>query len=55
MANIDFRDIGNDIDAMRRRARHAGHVRRAQAMLVAAGLATCGVVAVAAVLLTNVI
>ena len=38
---------------VRRLARHAGHVQRAQGMLLAAGLAAFGIVAVAAAMMTT--
>lgn len=55
MANIDFRDIEQDVELLRRRARVGGHVQRAQTMLIAAGLSALGVVAVAGVLLSSMI
>ncbi|ODT72024.1 MAG: hypothetical protein ABS75_06025 [Pelagibacterium sp. SCN 63-23] len=46
MANIDL-DTQTDIDAIRRAIRRSEHAQRARIMLVAAGLATCGIVSVA--------
>ncbi len=54
MANIDFRAFEQDIRAVQQRARRGGHVQRAQAMLIAAGLSALGMVAVAGVLLVSV-
>lgn len=55
MANLDLDHKGLDMEAMRRRVRRSAHAQRAQAMLLAAGLSTLGLVAVAATLLTNLI
>ena len=54
MANIDIRDMGLDLEAVRQRARLDGHVQRAQTMLIAAGLSALAMVAVAGVLLASV-
>ena len=44
-----------EIKAARRKARLTGHVQNAQLMLVAAGIAAFGIVAVAAAMLTTVL
>lgn len=54
VANIDIRDMGLDLEAVRQRARLDGHVQRVQTMLIAAGLAALAMVAVAGVLLASV-
>jgi hypothetical protein len=54
VANIDIRDMGLDLEAVRQRARLDGHVQRAQTMLIAAGLSALAMVAVAGVLLASV-
>ena len=53
MAHIDTHDQHDDLHAVRRVARQTGHVQRAQAMLLAAGLAAFGIVAVAAAMMTT--
>lgn len=53
MANLEFDRTLSDVDAARRAARHSLHVHRAQTMLIAAGLASMGVVAVAGALLAS--
>ncbi len=53
MAN--YSDQFSDIESIRQRVRRSAHAQRARAMLVAAGLSACGLVAVAATLLTNLI
>lgn len=50
MADLDFH---TDLDSVRRKARRVDHVQRAQLMLLAAGLATMGILLVAGALLTN--
>jgi hypothetical protein len=52
MANLDTHDR-HDMQDVRRMARHSGHVQRAQSMLVAAGIAAFGIVAVAAAMMTT--
>ena len=47
MTNFDTEQLFSVIEA-RQRARTIGHVQRAQIMLIAAGLAAFGIVAVAA-------
>ena len=51
MATIDADEDGG-IEMARRQARRAGHVQNAQTMLMAAGLAAFGIVAVATAMLT---
>ena len=51
MTHLDLQDP----KAIRREARQSGHVHDAQVMLVAAGLAAFGIVAVAAAVLTTVL
>lgn len=53
MTDLDLNLSGPSLEALRRQARSA-HVRRAQYMLVAAGLASLFVVAVAGALLSQV-
>ena len=54
MANMDTDDEGG-IEMARRQARRTGHVQNAQAMLMAAGLAAFGIVAVASAMLTTIL
>lgn len=51
MANLDTHDSG--LKLVRRRARQSIHVQRAHTMLLAAGLASFGIVAVAAAMMTT--
>jgi hypothetical protein len=51
VANLDTHETG--LKLVRRRVRQAGHVHHAQVMLVAAGLASFGIVAVAAAMMTT--
>lgn len=53
MTNLDFDSAAVDIETVQRRARLSAHIQRAQTMLIAACLATLGVVAVAGTLLAN--
>lgn len=53
MANLDAHDADDMIDGARRSARHAGRLHQAQVMLLAAGLAAFGIVAVAATMMTT--
>lgn len=54
MANIDTDDEGG-IEMARRHARLTGHVQNAQTMLIAAGIAAFGIVAVASAMLTTIL
>jgi hypothetical protein len=54
MAHLDTQD-GDSLNAARQRARRSGYVYHAQIMLVAAGLAAFGIVAVAAAMITTVL
>ena len=47
MANIEIEDGAGDVKAVRSKARVAGHVQRAQMMVLVAGLTAFGIVAVA--------
>ena len=51
MAHIDSNDEG--LATARQRARQAGYVQHAQVMLLAAGIAACSIVAVAAAMMTT--
>lgn len=51
MAHIDSSD--NSLAAARQQARQAGYVQHAQVMLIAAGIAAFGIVAVAATMMTT--
>jgi hypothetical protein len=53
MAHLDMHESGTAIEAARQQARHTGHVHQAQIMLVAAGLAAFGIVAVAAAMMST--
>ncbi len=53
MAHIEIENNAGDIKAARNKARTADHVQRAQMMLVVAGLAAFGIVAVAATMMTT--
>jgi hypothetical protein len=55
MAHLDFDNGGRDLDSVRRMVRRSAHAQRAQAMLMAAGLAALGVVAVAGAMLSNLV
>jgi hypothetical protein len=50
MANLDTEQLFSVLEA-RRRAKMFGHLQRAQMMLLAAGLAACGIIAVAAAMM----
>lgn len=52
MANLDTHDT-TGLAAAHRRARRAGHIHHAQLMLLAAGLAAMGIVAVAATMMAT--
>ncbi|UJW85130.1 hypothetical protein [Devosia sp. SL43] len=52
MANLDTHDQ-RDISDIKRRARTAGHVQRAQSMALAATIAAFGIVAIAAAMMTT--
>lgn len=54
MANIDTDEDGG-IEAARQHARFAGHVQNAQTMLIAAGIAAFGIVAVATAMLATIL
>ena len=51
MAHIDSND--ESLAALRQQARQAGYVQQAQVMLIAAGIAAFGIVAVAAAVMTT--
>lgn len=51
MAHIDSNDPS--LASARRQARHSGYVQHAQVMLMAAGIAAFGIVAVAATVMTT--
>ncbi|WP_156460485.1 hypothetical protein [Devosia sp. Root635] len=53
MANIDSDEAESVLMAARRQARASGYVQRAQVMLMAAGIAAFGIVAVAATMMTT--
>lgn len=53
MAHIESNDGDGGLIAARRHARVAGHIQHAQIMLVAAGIAAFGIVAVAAAMMTT--
>jgi len=53
MAHIGSDEAGGPMTAVRRQARMFGYVRQAQLMLMAAGIAAFGIVAVAAAMLTT--
>ncbi len=50
MANLDADDT-TELGSVRRRVRREGHVHHAQLMLMAAGMAAMGIVAVAATMM----
>ncbi len=52
MANIDL-NTHTDVDAIRRAIKRSEHAHRARIMLVAAGLATLGILSVAGTFLTK--
>ena len=52
MAHIEADEL-NQLQVARRLARSSRHVQRAQVMLLAAGLASFGIVAVAAAMMTT--
>lgn len=54
MASLEFDRPGDDIATLRKAIKRGAHVQRAQRMLAAASLCTCGIVAVAAALLFHV-
>jgi hypothetical protein len=53
MAHLDMHESGNGIETARHRARATGYVHHAQMMLLAAGLAAFGIVAVAAAMMST--
>ena len=53
MAHLDTHEHEGELRAVRQMARQAGHVQRAQGMLLAAGIAAFGIVAVAAAMMTT--
>jgi hypothetical protein len=53
VAHLDAHDHQGELQDVRRMARQAGHVQRAQGMLLAAGIAAFGIVAVAATVMTT--
>lgn len=53
MANLDTQHLDHNLDVARRQARQSGYLQRAQLMLVAAGIAAFGIVAVAATMMTT--
>lgn len=53
MAHIDSSDGDDGLNQARHNARQAGYLQNAQIMLVAAGLAAFGIVAVAATMITT--
>ncbi len=54
MANLSDQ-FGGDLEALLRKARRGGHVRRTRTMLLAAGLCSVGLVAVAGTMLSSLI
>lgn len=54
MANLSDQ-FGGDLDAILRKARRSGHMQRTRTMLLAAGLCSVGLVAVAGTLLSSLI
>ena len=53
MASIDSDEAEHMLAAARQHARASGYVQRAQVMLMAAGIAAFGIVAVAAAMMTT--
>lgn len=53
MAHLDTHEHQTELQAVRQMARQSGHVQRAQSMLLAAGIAAFGIVAVAAAMMTT--
>lgn len=53
MAHFDTHEPHDDLQTVRQMARQAGHVQRAHSMLLAAGIAAFGIVAVAAAMMTT--
>lgn len=53
MAHLDTHDHQAEVQAVRQVAQQLGHVQRAQSMLLAAGIAAFGIVAVAAAMMTT--
>ena len=53
MAHIDSDETDNMLTTARQQARQAGYVQRAQYMVLAAGLAAFGIVAVAGAMMTT--
>ncbi|MHA6691680.1 hypothetical protein [Devosia sp. A449] len=54
MAHIDSSGLDSGLLLARKQARQSAHVQRAQLMLLAAGMAAIGIVAVAAAMMTTV-
>lgn len=52
LANLETEQLFSVLGA-RRRARNPGYLQRAQIMVIAAGLAACGIVAVAAAMMST--
>jgi len=55
MADIQIEDSAGHVQAVRSRARLAGHVQRAQMMVLVSGLTAFGIVAVAAAMMMTVL
>ena len=53
MAHLDMQETGDGIETARQQARATSYVHHAQIMLIAAGLAAFGIVAVAAAMLST--
>lgn len=53
MAHLDTHETQDDLASARREARWAGHVQNAQIMLLAAGMAAFGIVAVAGTMMVT--
>lgn len=53
MAHLDMHESGNGIKTARQQARATAYVHHAQIMLLAAGLAAFGIVAVAAAMMST--
>ena len=53
MAHLDMQETDDGIEIARQQARTTGYVHHAQIMLIAAGLAAFGIVAVAAAMLST--
>ena len=53
MAHIDSNELDDGLATARQNARQTGYVQRVQVMLMAAGIAAFGIVAVAATMMTT--